>query len=57
MIEGVFLRIGKYNSQKVKRLSGNTIEEAHNLNLQFKFPDSKGYVYNTISLIHGRKLY
>ena len=44
IMEDVLLHIAKYNSQRVRRLTGNTIEDVNNPNLELKFPDSQGYV-------------
>lgn len=44
IMDGVLLHIAKYNSQRVRRLTGNTIEDINNPNLELNFPDSQGYV-------------
>lgn len=59
--EGVLLHIGKHNYQRMKRLSGNTIEDVKNPNLGCKFPNFTRAIFKTLlspySMEHIRNVY
>lgn len=46
--EGVLLHVGRYNSQRVERPSGNTIEDVNNPYLELKFPDFPRAMFKTL---------
>lgn len=59
--EGVLLHVGRYNSQGMERLNGNSIEDVNNPNLELKFPDFPRAMFKTLLSLyfmkHVRKVY